>query len=952
MTSSYGSLKGGWSNELESLEKLMRVFEELGGEQEDEIHDLVAVSRMFVREGEIMVREAPFASSKKERHHVYLFNDLLIMGKPPTTPGGGNRKYKLTHFIVLKQCTFKESPKPDGDGHFVETLTQVSRHRTHADGTLAESHDIHARIVTRIEKLELAFESAKHRQEFMTEIHLYLDEVEREMIARKDSAMLLDEKSATGGQLPVKQRSWAAKKKHGTLTRKLHNANGDEISSETTTDSVGGYSLADLEAKYSMDFKTPHNDKEHSRVEFEICFGDGPMGFSLGSAPGVGVLIGRLAPHSFAEAGGVCIGDRIAFVEQEAIPLDINWQDVVEKLKKHSRPVTITFERSSVRQMEHEEHDEHDADSTMPATSTVTSTDGEATDPVKKQRSWANRRAQNAATTGGVINLGDLEKVYSKAEKTGSKDKDEQALKVFAQLQASNDAEKTSAAVLKEILVSEMAYVADLRCLVGEYILPLRRTSRRGKCREIEGGSAICEHNMIRATCLKSCIEATPLMDAEDMKSIFCNTETLMTVNTELLHQLQFGLIKLGEKTTKPSLKDVAGVYAPAFHTIMPFFKMYSVYCHQYHVAIERLLDCRSSNAELHQFLLDREQKSQFNSLSGLLIKPIQRICKYPLLFSTLLNELGKSGQSGITPFIAELKKAADTIEAIAMSVNKQVGESEAMEDLLEAYDELGGIKGAPGLVEAHRKFVRTEDVLYHSSAADKEGEYHEKMLYLFNDLLVVAKSTHGGASSSSTLIHKLSSSNSLYRKTGMSRHLSMAKGMVSKKSSSANNGGGGGATSQIAKIEQWLDISTLTPVAMEMKEAAESKKFGINIKHISRKTEEAPKRATLSLKRSTAHSLPTNSGKIITVVERFEIWFFEEDKRDEFLKDLQKQIDHQEELQTGQRRAQNTVGTPKTQRSWTRKTRHDSNIGGGGHGRTSSAGNALSEIEGKYSKN
>lgn len=213
---SFGTLKGGWSTELEALEKLIRVFEELGGEQEDEIHDLVSVTRYFIREGDVMVREAPFATSKKEKLHIYLFNDLLIMAKPTTQFPG--RKYKVTHFIVLKQCTFKDASKPDADGHFVETLTQVSRHRVNPDGSMADPHDMHARIITRIEKLELAFEKDFNRQEFMADIHQYLDEVEKEMIARKDSAQELDEKSGTAP--PAKQRSWATKKRHGTLTKK------------------------------------------------------------------------------------------------------------------------------------------------------------------------------------------------------------------------------------------------------------------------------------------------------------------------------------------------------------------------------------------------------------------------------------------------------------------------------------------------------------------------------------------------------------------------------------------------------------------------------------------------------------------------------------------------------------------------------------------------------------
>ena len=291
----------GWSNELESLEKAMRVYDELGGDAEEEIHDLVSVSRHFVLECDLFVKEAPFATSKKEKLHMYIFSDLMVIGRAGVVPG---RKYKVTHYILLKQCTFKETNKPDADGHYLVVLTQVSRHRIHADGTLADNHDTSARIVTRIEKLELSFPTMPLKQEVMKSIFTFLDEVEREEQARRESA--INEEIATGVASEVKkQRSWA--KKRGTLTKSKQNLlkHDDDDSSSVTESIGGGLSLADLEARYSIDFQNV-STAPSERVEFEICFGEGPMGFSLGSGSGVGVLIGRLAPGSFAETGGGC----------------------------------------------------------------------------------------------------------------------------------------------------------------------------------------------------------------------------------------------------------------------------------------------------------------------------------------------------------------------------------------------------------------------------------------------------------------------------------------------------------------------------------------------------------------------------------------------------------------------------------------------------------------------
>ena len=56
----------GWSNELESLEKAMRVYDELGGDAEEEIHDLVSVSRHFVLECDLFVKEGEKQEEKQE----------------------------------------------------------------------------------------------------------------------------------------------------------------------------------------------------------------------------------------------------------------------------------------------------------------------------------------------------------------------------------------------------------------------------------------------------------------------------------------------------------------------------------------------------------------------------------------------------------------------------------------------------------------------------------------------------------------------------------------------------------------------------------------------------------------------------------------------------------------------------------------------------------------------
>lgn len=232
--------------------------------------------------------------------------------------------------------------------------------------------------------------------------------------------------------------------------------------------------------------------------------------------------------------------------------------------------------------------------------------------------------------------------------------------------------EKACCHLLREIYDTEHSYVKDLRCLVGEYMLPLRRAMKRGRCKDISDGSKICEHNLIRSTCVRTSTESHPILNSEDMKVIFGNIETLMTVNSELLSVLDAGLVNLLKKTGAISLGDIAGVYAPAFQRISPLFKMYGQYCHQYQSAINRLSKVRLENQQLDEFLIDKGRKmaNNFVSLNSLLIKPVQRICKYPLLFESLMKDLKKIKASpDLTKSIAELSKTADVVNHIAEAV-------------------------------------------------------------------------------------------------------------------------------------------------------------------------------------------------------------------------------------------------------------------------------------------
>ena len=88
--------------------------------------------------------------------------------------------------------------------------------------------------------------------------------------------------------------------------------------------------------------------------------------------------------------------------------------------------------------------------------------------------------------------------------------------------------------------------------------------------------------------------------------------------------------------TSAGSLENISdeaaaiGHVARAFVSVAPFFKLYSTYCQDYEAALQRLEALSRQPA----FARYREEGGQdAAALESMLIKPIQRLCKYPLFF-------------------------------------------------------------------------------------------------------------------------------------------------------------------------------------------------------------------------------------------------------------------------------------------------------------------------------
>lgn len=153
--------------------------------------------------------------------------------------------------------------------------------------------------------------------------------------------------------------------------------------------------------------------------------------------------------------------------------------------------------------------------------------------------------------------------------------------------------------MIKEIISTEYDYVNDLNIIDSVFLTPLR----------IKG-----------------------VLTEDEIKSIFGNVEILLQINTEV--------IKTWEEKKK-QMTDETKAVAELFLSLSDYFKMYTQYCTihtQALILLEQLTKTRQELVKTIQ-ICESDPKCRGLFLSSFLIKPVQRICKYPLFFKASDSE-------------------------------------------------------------------------------------------------------------------------------------------------------------------------------------------------------------------------------------------------------------------------------------------------------------------------
>lgn len=170
-----------------------------------------------------------------------------------------------------------------------------------------------------------------------------------------------------------------------------------------------------------------------------------------------------------------------------------------------------------------------------------------------------------------------------------------------------SDAEKLKK-VICELIETERTYVKNLNNLLENYLEPLKRE--------------------------------TFLSNAE-INALFGNIQEIVTFQRQFLQNLDHAIemeIDFNNFEYPSQFKNVLFSIGSAFLYYVNHFKLYSSFCAS-HSKAQKVLHPNEGNQALQEFLQARNPRQQHSStLESYLIKPIQRILKYPLLLQQLKN--------------------------------------------------------------------------------------------------------------------------------------------------------------------------------------------------------------------------------------------------------------------------------------------------------------------------
>lgn len=253
--------------------------------------------------------------------------------------------------------------------------------------------------------------------------------------------------------------------------------------------------------------------------------------------------------------------------------------------------------------------------------------------------------------------------------------------------------------ILQELIVTEEVYVDSLRKIIEEYKKPLLTAS-----------SPLPAH-----------------LAPEVVLKIFSNIEEIHRFNLVLLEHMRRAF-------PDPANINGADCLGSFFIQMASFLKLYNVYCENHEAATLTLTIHQEKNPNFVTFL-QKVQSRQATMLPDLLSRPVQRICKYPLLFRELLKATPDTH-----PDYPNVQQTLQKLEQIAVDVNQYKDNAESFRKFLEFHDNVIG-----SIVPPNDKTLPTliHDEHLVTGESHRAGKEFPRHVYLFSNAVVLTKQSN-----------------------------------------------------------------------------------------------------------------------------------------------------------------------------------------------------------------
>mmetsp|Transcript_12370 Transcript_12370/g.13694 ORF Transcript_12370/g.13694 Transcript_12370/m.13694 type:complete len:874 (-) Transcript_12370:513-3134(-) len=230
-----------------------------------------------------------------------------------------------------------------------------------------------------------------------------------------------------------------------------------------------------------------------------------------------------------------------------------------------------------------------------------------------------------------------------------------------------------------------------------------------------------------------------PITDAaefkpEELRQIFGGIEEIQRLSKVIHDALDKRLQEWNNLDTKDQrLGDV-------FQVLIPFLKLYTIYCTNYYNGVQILSEKKEKSKSFCEFITDLLDKvpndyDKSQSLESLLIMPIQRMCRYELLFRELVKNTNKEHVD-----YKPLVDAHESVQGVNSHLEKHLAQFNNWQKMLEIEKTLKNKPASWEMLKPGRLFILEGQLTKKCRKEDKE-----RYFFLFSDVIIYCKKYSGG---------------------------------------------------------------------------------------------------------------------------------------------------------------------------------------------------------------